>query len=87
MHQHIDQFRQVAEFIQPHPVSASDIKLDDRMGMSFAKPEAMTEERIKKTIDEFAFAAEECHKAGFDGVQLHGGKSCHLTASQILISP
>lgn len=64
--------RQVAEFIQPHPVSASDVKLDDRMGMSFAKPEPMTEERIKKTVDEFAFAAEECHKAGFDGVQLHG---------------
>ena len=64
--------RQVAQHIQPHPVSASDVKLDDRMGMSFAKPEPMTEERIKKTIDEFAFAAEECHKAGFDGVELHG---------------
>ncbi|CCG83007.1 NADH oxidase [Taphrina deformans PYCC 5710] len=64
--------RQVAEFIQPHPFSASDVKLEDRMGMSFGKPEAMTEEKIKQTVDEFAFAAEECYKAGFDGIQLHG---------------
>lgn len=64
--------RQVAEFIQPHPSSASDVKLDDRLGMTFGKPEPMSEEKIKQTIDEFAFAAEECHKAGFDGIQLHG---------------
>lgn len=64
--------RQVAQHIQPHPVSASDVKLDDRMGMSFAKPEPMTQERIDKTVDEFAFAAEECYKLGFDGVELHG---------------
>lgn len=63
--------RQVAEFIQPNPVSASDIKLDDRMGMSFAKPKALTLDGIKKVIEEFAFAAVECKKAGFDGIQLH----------------
>jgi len=40
--------------------------------MSFGKPEPMSLEKIQKTIDEFAFAAEECHKAGFDGVELHG---------------
>lgn len=64
--------RQVAEFIQPNPVSASDVKLDDRMGMSFGKPKALTLEGIKNVVDEFAFAAEECQKAGFDGVELHG---------------
>lgn len=63
--------RQVAEFIQPNPISASDVKLDDRMGMSFARPRAMTQDDINKVIDEFAFAAEECHKASFDGIELH----------------
>ncbi len=64
--------RQTVEAIQPNPVSASDVKLDDRMGMSFAKPHAATKEEIKEIIENFAYAAEYAYKTGADGVQLHG---------------
>ena len=64
--------RQTAEALQPHPLSASDVKLDDRLGMSFAKPKPMTKDDIRNVVNQFAYAAEYLHKAGYDGVQLHG---------------
>ncbi|PWN96765.1 NADH:flavin oxidoreductase/NADH oxidase [Tilletiopsis washingtonensis] len=63
--------RQVTSAIQPNPVSASDVKLDDRMGMSFAKPTPLTEEGIRETVENFAYAAQKLHEWGADGVQLH----------------
>jgi 2,4-dienoyl-CoA reductase-like NADH-dependent reductase (Old Yellow Enzyme family) len=65
--------RQVAENIQKHPVSASDVQLEGNiMGMTFAKPRAATDEDIKNIIEGFAHAAEYLEKAGYDGIQLHG---------------
>lgn len=65
--------RQVAENIQKHPISASDVQLEGNiMGMTFAKPRAATDEDIKNVIEGFAHAAEYIEKAGFDGIQLHG---------------
>lgn len=65
--------RQVAENIQKHPVSASDVQLEGNvMGMTFAKPRAATDEDIKNFIEGFAHAAEYLDKAGYDGIQLHG---------------
>jgi 2,4-dienoyl-CoA reductase-like NADH-dependent reductase (Old Yellow Enzyme family) len=65
--------RQVAENIQKHPVSASDVQLEGNvMGMTFAKPRAATDEDIKNIIEGFAHAAEYLDKAGYDGIQLHG---------------
>ncbi|OAL55223.1 FMN-linked oxidoreductase [Pyrenochaeta sp. DS3sAY3a] len=65
--------RQVAENIQKHPVSASDVQLEGNvMGMTFAKPRAATEEDIVNFIEGFAHAAEYLEKAGYDGIQLHG---------------
>lgn len=65
--------RQVAENIQKHPISASDVQLEGNiMGMTFAKPRAATEEDIKNVIEGFAHAAEYLEKAGYDGIQLHG---------------
>lgn len=63
--------RQVAEPINPNPVSASDVKLDDRMGFSFAKPTPLSVEGIKDVVDQFASAAVYAKKIGADGVQLH----------------
>ncbi|RYP66730.1 hypothetical protein DL770_008748 [Monosporascus sp. CRB-9-2] len=37
-----------------------------------ATPEEMTEDEIKQTIREFANAAKNAAKAGFDGVEIHG---------------
>ncbi|KAH8161066.1 hypothetical protein CIB48_g7188 [Xylaria polymorpha] len=57
--------RQVPDFIQPHPVSASDVQLEGTaMGMTFAKPRAMEKNDIKDVVDGFAYAAEYLHKAG-----------------------
>lgn len=65
--------RQTAEYLQPHPISASDVQLEGEvMGSTFAKPRAATEEDIAGVIDGFAHAAEYLDKAGFDGMQLHG---------------
>ncbi|QRV93333.1 NADH:flavin oxidoreductase/NADH oxidase [Ceratobasidium sp. AG-Ba] len=64
--------RQVASFVNPNPVSAGDVKLDDRMGMSFGKPTPLTKDGIKEVVDWFAYAAETAHRTGYDGVQLHG---------------
>lgn len=65
--------RQVTESIQPKPVSASDVQLEGEvMGMRFAKPHAASIEEIKDIISRFTHAAEFLHKAGYDGIQLHG---------------
>ncbi|KKY25134.1 putative nadh oxidase [Phaeomoniella chlamydospora] len=65
--------RQVQSYLQPNPVSASDVHLDKEvLGMKFAKPHAASLEEIKEIIASFTHAAEFLHKAGFDGIQLHG---------------
>ncbi|KFA60707.1 hypothetical protein S40285_09621 [Stachybotrys chlorohalonatus IBT 40285] len=65
--------RQVADNIQPNPISASDVQLEGNvMGMRFAKPRPMEEADFEAVIDGFANAAEYTYKAGYDGVQLHG---------------
>ena len=65
--------RQVEARLQPDPVSASDVHLDkDVMGMKFAKPHAASKDEIKQIINAFAHAAEYLHKAGYDGIELHG---------------
>ena len=65
--------RQVADQIQSDPVSASDVQLEgDVMGMTFAKPHAASVDEIKDITARFTHAAEFLHKAGYDGIQLHG---------------
>ncbi|PQE07835.1 hypothetical protein CJF32_00002971 [Rutstroemia sp. NJR-2017a WRK4] len=64
--------RQCEEKIQPNPISASDIQLEAKMGMTFAKPRAATQEDINQVIEGFAHSAEFLEKAGYDGIQLHG---------------
>ncbi|KAI1420117.1 NADH:flavin oxidoreductase/NADH oxidase [Xylaria sp. FL1777] len=65
--------RQVPDFVQPHPVSASDVQLEvSVLGWTFGKPRAMEKSEIKDVVDSFAHAAEYLHKAGYDGVQIHG---------------
>ena len=65
--------RQSEERIQPHPVSASDVQLKGNvLGMTYARPHAATEEELSRVIEGFTHAAEYLHKAGFDGIELHG---------------
>lgn len=63
--------RQVDEWIQPHPISASDVQLQKAMGMNFGKPRAATKEDIAAFIEGWTHAAEYLHRAGYDGIQLH----------------
>ncbi|KAH7323338.1 NADH oxidase [Rhizoctonia solani] len=64
--------RQVAAFVNPSPVGASDIQLADRMGMSFGKPTPLDKSGIREIVDQFAYTAEAAYRSGFDGVQIHG---------------
>lgn len=65
--------RQVADSIQKHPISASDIQLQgEMMGKTFAKPRAATQEDIDNVVEGFTHAAEYLEKAGWDGIELHG---------------
>ncbi|KAF4948716.1 hypothetical protein FSARC_13652 [Fusarium sarcochroum] len=65
--------RQVEEWIQPNPISASDVQLvSTSPGKSYAVPKPATKEDIATVINGFAHAAEFLEKAGFDGIQLHG---------------
>lgn len=66
--------RQVGATLQKHPISASDVQLEPRMGIEFAKPRPATEEDLRDVIESFAHAAEFASKAGYDGVQLHGAQ-------------
>lgn len=65
--------RQVQDKIQPHPISASDVRLEGHpMGMTFAKPRPANDDDIERIIEGFAHSAEYLHKAAYDGIQLHG---------------
>ncbi|TVY92147.1 NADH-dependent flavin oxidoreductase, partial [Lachnellula willkommii] len=64
--------RQINSLLQPNPVSCSAIQLEgERVGMTFGKPTALTKAGISEIVEQFAESSRLCHKAGFDGVQLH----------------
>ncbi|KAF4339894.1 NADH oxidase [Fusarium beomiforme] len=66
--------RQVEEWINPNPISASDVQLvnSGMTGRTFGAPRPATKEDIANVINGFAHAAEFLEKAGFDGIELHG---------------
>ncbi|KAL8960071.1 MAG: hypothetical protein Q9193_003167 [Seirophora villosa] len=65
--------RQCESRIQPDPVSASDVQLEGNiMGMQFNKPHPASTDEIQRIIQGFVHCAEYLHRAGFDGIQLHG---------------
>jgi 2,4-dienoyl-CoA reductase-like NADH-dependent reductase (Old Yellow Enzyme family) len=64
--------RQVSSNFQKHPISASDVRLEDKiMGATFEKPRAATKDDIDNIVDGFAHAAEFLEKAGYDGIELN----------------
>jgi 2,4-dienoyl-CoA reductase-like NADH-dependent reductase (Old Yellow Enzyme family) len=67
--------RQVESRIQKDPnISFSFINVNqgNGMGMEFVKPHAATQDEINRVINDFAHAAENLEKAGFNGIELHG---------------
>jgi 2,4-dienoyl-CoA reductase-like NADH-dependent reductase (Old Yellow Enzyme family) len=65
--------RQVSSYINPAPLSSSDVEIDviRNAGFSFAKPKPMSEAEIGHAIDQFALAAKEVKDARFTGLSLH----------------
>jgi 2,4-dienoyl-CoA reductase-like NADH-dependent reductase (Old Yellow Enzyme family) len=65
--------RQVSSYVNPAPLSCSDVEIDvvRNAGFSFARPKPMTEAEIGDAILQFAFAAREVKDAGFTGLSLH----------------
>jgi 2,4-dienoyl-CoA reductase-like NADH-dependent reductase (Old Yellow Enzyme family) len=67
--------RQVPQNIQPHPISASAIQLQDNdMAMPCGQPRAMENEDFQRVTSGFAHAAHYCYEAGFDGIELHAAQ-------------
>lgn len=62
--------RQVPAFINPHPRSASDVKLKPCLNKTYGKPTPLTEIEIEELVDTFAWAAEQMYKAGADGIMV-----------------
>ncbi|KAL2871264.1 uncharacterized protein BJX67DRAFT_370052 [Aspergillus lucknowensis] len=63
--------RQCPEFLNPNPVSSSDVKLHYCMDKSYGQPTPLSKAQIRDIIDRFVWAAETVVKAGADGIILH----------------
>ena len=44
--------RQVAKHLNPNPISASDVQLQDSIGLSFGRPRTMTRKDINDVVDQ-----------------------------------
>ncbi|KAI5458975.1 hypothetical protein BGZ63DRAFT_406294 [Mariannaea sp. PMI_226] len=63
--------RQVQARVNSTALSASDVQLEPKLGMTFGKPHAASKAELSRVVEGFAHAAEYLHKAGFDGMELH----------------
>lgn len=62
--------RQGSKYLNPNPVSASDVLLDIKWaGNEFAKPRPLEKHEIKDMVKSWGETAYLCYQAGFDGVQ------------------
>ncbi|OLL25162.1 NADH oxidase [Neolecta irregularis DAH-3] len=59
--------RQIQTLLNPNPVSAGDVQMNNRT--LYAKPRPLIE--IREIVEQFAITSELLYQAGFDGVQLH----------------
>lgn len=58
--------------LAPSPVRAGGENYTDEGMKKFVEPREMTVEEIEETVGDFARAARNAVRAGFDGVELHG---------------
>lgn len=62
--------RQGSKYLNPNPVSASDVHLTiEWAGNAFNKPKPLSIPEIKEIVKSWGETASLCWKAGFDGVQ------------------
>lgn len=67
--------RQVPEFLNPNPKSASDVQLQPCLNKTYGKPKALTRGEIKELVGRYVWAAEVLDKAGADGIIVSSGNS------------
>ena len=65
--------RQCPKGLNKETVAPSAVPFSPALSMSFGTPRALREDEILDIIQRFATSAAICEKAGFEGVQLHGG--------------
>jgi 2,4-dienoyl-CoA reductase-like NADH-dependent reductase (Old Yellow Enzyme family) len=76
--------RQVPDFMNPHPKSASSEHLGPCMNKSYGPPTPLSIDDINDLYRRYAWAAEQLMKAGADGIVLHG---CHGYIITQFLSP
>ncbi|KAK5328320.1 hypothetical protein LTR93_002105 [Exophiala xenobiotica] len=64
--------RQVPQFLNPRPRSASDVQLQPCLNKTYGKPTALTRTEINDLVARYVWAADLMAKAGADGIILHG---------------
>jgi 2,4-dienoyl-CoA reductase-like NADH-dependent reductase (Old Yellow Enzyme family) len=70
--------RQAGKHLQPNPISASDVQLEDAIGMSFAKPRAMTLKDIDDVVDQVSFCSLVLPTASIYLISSHTGLNSHI---------
>lgn len=60
--------RQVPEFLNKHPKSASDVQLKPCLNKTYGKPTPLTLEEIRELIGRYVWAADVLYQAGADGI-------------------
>ncbi|KAL2858542.1 hypothetical protein BJY01DRAFT_201330 [Aspergillus pseudoustus] len=63
--------RQVPDYVNKHPKSASDVQLGPSMDKTYGQPTPLSRDEIKDLVNRFAWAAHTVVKAGADGIVLH----------------
>ncbi|KAK8084661.1 hypothetical protein PG997_005932 [Apiospora hydei] len=77
--------RQGNAILNPNPVSASDVQLQVQwMGTRFNKPRPLSVDEIRSMVADWGETAYLCHRAGFDGVQVHCAHG-YLLAHRIVL--
>jgi 2,4-dienoyl-CoA reductase-like NADH-dependent reductase (Old Yellow Enzyme family) len=60
--------RQVPEFLNPRPRSASDVQLQPCLNKTYGKPTALTRTEINDLVARYVWAADVLAKADADGI-------------------
>ncbi|MFV0566411.1 MAG: NADH:flavin oxidoreductase/NADH oxidase family protein [Flavobacteriaceae bacterium] len=64
--------KQVPRFLNAQPMAPSAIPIAGPLASGFKPPREMTEDDIKRVIQQFATTSKLAKEVGFDGIEIHG---------------